>query len=91
MKVATKFQFRRRGGIILVLKIVSALHHAVHQMTQYRLYQGLIYFQNVTQFQGKQINIIPFMPITTVQPLHDSFPQNYNVVSRDGVVCIATR
>jgi len=36
MVVATKFYFRRGGGIILVVKRVLALHHGVHQMMQYR-------------------------------------------------------
>ena len=35
MGMATKLQLERGGGIILVLKGVSAPHHGVHQMMQY--------------------------------------------------------
>jgi len=48
----------------------STPNDAVH-----RLYQGLLYFQNVIQFHGTYINVISFMLITRVLPLH-SFPQN---------------
>jgi hypothetical protein len=91
MMAATNFSLGRGGGIILVLKIVSALHHVVYQMIQYILYKGLLYFQKVIQFQGTYINVISFMPITKVQHLHDSFPQSSNAGRRDCVVSIATR
>jgi hypothetical protein len=68
--VATKFSLGRGGGIILVLKRASVLHHGVHQIMQYRLYQGLFYFQNVIQFQGTYINVISFMLIKKVKHLH---------------------
>ena len=35
MMVATKFSLGGGGGITLVVKRVSALHHGVNQMTQY--------------------------------------------------------
>jgi hypothetical protein len=89
--VANKFSLGRGGGIILVLKRASVLHHGVHQIMQYRLYQGLLSFQNVIQFQGTYINVISFMLIKKVQHLHDSFPQSYNAGRRDCVVSIATR
>jgi len=68
MDMDYKFQFGRGGGIILVWKRVMVLHHGVHQMMQYRLYEGLLYFQNVIQFQGTYPNVIPFMLITKVLP-----------------------
>jgi len=52
------FSLGEEGGKILVVTRVSVLHHGVHQMMQYRLYQGLLYFQNVIQFQGTHINVI---------------------------------
>ena len=74
--MVTKFYFARGGVIILVVTRVVVLHHGVHQMIQYRLYQGLLYFQKIIQFQGTHINVIPFMLVTKVVSLHDSFPQN---------------
>ena len=47
--------------------------------TVHRLYQGLLYVQNVIQFQGSYINVISFMLIRKEQHLHDSFPQTQNV------------
>jgi hypothetical protein len=57
MMMATKFSLGGEGGITLAVKRVSALHHGVNQMTQYRLYQGRLCFQRVIQFQGTYIII----------------------------------
>jgi hypothetical protein len=42
----------------------------------HRLYQDLLYFQNVIQFQGTYLIVISFKLIQKVLPLHNSFPQN---------------
>jgi hypothetical protein len=60
-------------------------------MMQYRLYQGLLYFQKDIQFQGTYMNVISFILIRKVQHLHDSFPQSYKAGRRDCVVSISTR
>ena len=60
----------------MALKRVSVLHHGLYQMMQYRIYQRLLYFQNVIQFQGRFLNVIPFMLIRKVRHLDQRFPQN---------------
>jgi len=45
--------------------MVHACHDIVH-----RVYQGVLYFQNVTHFHSTCTNAISFAPIRQVQPSH---------------------
>jgi len=91
MGIVTKFSLGEEEKDISSDKSFGTTAWITPNDAVHRLYQGLIYFQNVTQFQGTCINVISFMLISKVQPLHDSFPLTHNVVSSDSAVSIATR
>ena len=49
--------------------------YACHDIVQ-RVYLGVLYFQNVTQFHGTCTNVISFAPIRQVQPFLPQFNEN---------------
>lgn len=65
------WQHRRKtcgSGVNVNISSLERQQPLLYSVTQYRLYQGVLYFQMIIQFHGTRVNVISFTPITKVQP-----------------------
>jgi len=68
----------RSSFVVLICRLRK--QQTAHFVTRYELYQGVLYFQNVTRFHSTRVNVVSFLP-TTVQPSLCRLSRNAQIIN----------